>query len=691
MDTQKEAFREEAYELITELESGLLELEEAPDDIELIRRIFRAMHTIKGSGAMFGFDDIAGFTHNIETVFELVHEGKVGVTRELINLTLSACDQIKYMIDASGGGKPVDDDRSNEIIASLKDLVGVEMEVIEAREEAESEDVIDDGAVIATYRIRFRPSADIFSTGMNPILILNELRELGECDITAYLDAIPLLHDYDPESCYTYWDIVLTTRKGPNAVKDVFIFVEDNSEISIEIINEESVLDIEVKRKRLGEILVERGDVPPEKLQPLLDHQKPIGEILVEEEVVSRGKVDSALAEQQHIKKVREKQRKVAQASSVRVPLDRLDKLVDLVGELVTVQASLSRKADIQNDPELSVIAEEVENLTGGLRDNTLSIRMVRIGSTFTRFERLVRDLSRELGKDIAFTTEGGDTELDKTMIENLSDPLVHIIRNCIDHGIEAPDIREVAKKPVKGTIHLSAEHSGGHVLIRISDDGAGLDQEAICAKAVENGVISPDGELTEKEIFQLIFAPGFTTAKVASDVSGRGVGMDVVKRNLESLRGSIEVSSRKGSGTTITLKLPLTLAIIEGLLVEIDGDKFVLPLSSVEECVELTQEDVNRAHGKEILNIRSEIVPYIRLRKSFDIKGDPPLLEHVVITNVDGQRIGFVVDNVIGDYQTVIKSLGKILKDSIDVSGATILGDGTVALILDIQKLANV
>ncbi len=276
-------------------------------------------------------------------------------------------------------------------------------------------------------------------------------------------------------------------------------------------------------------------------------------------------------------------------------------------------------------------------------------------------------------------------------MIENLSDPLVHIIRNSIDHGIEAPDIREAAKKPVKGTIHLSAEHSGGHVLIRISDDGAGLDQEAICAKAVENGVISPDGELTEKEIFQLIFAPGFTTAKVASDVSGRGVGMDVVKRNLESLRGSIEVSSRKGSGTTLTLKLPLTLAIIEGLLVEIDGDKFVLPLSSVEECVELTQEDVNRAHGKDILNIRSEIVPYIRLRRLFDIKGDPPLLEHVVITDVDGQRIGFVVDNVIGDYQTVIKSLGKILKDSIDVSGATILGDGTVALILDIQKLANV
>jgi len=363
---------------------------------------------------------------------------------------------------------------------------------------------------------------------------------------------------------------------------------------------------------------------------------------------------------------------------------------VDLVGEMVTAQARLNQKASELNNSDLTLITEEIERLVAGLRDNTMSLRMLQIGVTFSSFKRLVRDLSAELGKEIILTTDGGETELDKTVIERLNDPLVHIIRNSIDHGIENPEVRKQAGKPAQGTINLSARHTGAHVAIQISDDGAGLDTQVIRAKALEKGLITLDENLTEKEIFQLIFAPGFSTAKSVTDVSGRGVVMDVVKINVESLHGTIEIESRKGKGTTITLKLPLTLAIIDGLMVNIGDDYFILPLSSVEECVELDKKKADKIKGRNILNVRGEVVPYIRLRDQFEIESEKPELEHMVITEVSGERIGFVVDNVIGGHQTVIKSLGPAFKDIQDVSGATILGDGTVALILDVNKLAH-
>ena len=418
--------------------------------------------------------------------------------------------------------------------------------------------------------------------------------------------------------------------------------------------------------------------------------QKRLGEILIEEHLVPKDKVQSALTEQEFIRTASERKDIPKSAGSLRVAAEKLDTLVNLVGELVTVQARLSQKAGHDNDPELLSITEVVERLTAELRDNTLSIRMLPIDVTFTKLRRLVRDLSKELGKQITLTTEGGDTELDKTVIEQLNDPLVHILRNSIDHGIELPDQRKSFGKTSNGTIVLKAEHSLANVLIHIKDDGAGIDPEKIRQKALEKGWINAESERSDKECLQMIFQPGFSTAGAVTNVSGRGVGMDVVKRSIEGLRGSVEVNSRAGTGTTITLKLPLTLAIIDGLLVEIDANRYVLPLSTIEESVELTREELAKTHGRNILHIRDQIVPFIPLRKHFGINGEPPKIEQVVVNEVDGQRIGIVVDRVIGEHQIVIKTMNALYKDVQEISGATILGDGTVALILDVQKIVN-
>ncbi len=699
MDTHQEAFREEAYELLAELESALLELEETPDDTELIGRIFRAMHTIKGSGAMFGFDDIAAFTHEVETAFDLVREGKVLVNQDLIDVTLKARDQIMTMLRATEGGEAANDEYSQAIIASLKALISGE----EEQEEQESEGascMFEPNAFPApqqqetTYRIHFQPAVDIFSNGTNPLLLLNELRDLGECNVVAHPDAIPELPFYDPEACYTSWDIILTTRHELNDIKDVFIFVEDDCDLDIQCIGDEVTLtDEEAPSRKLGEILVDRGDISSEELEKTLGTQKRIGELLTNNTDIKDTDIVAALAEQEHVKRIqqnKQKEQKKVVASSIRVDALKLDSLVDLVGELVTVQARLSQKAATQNDQDLLAIAEEVVRLTDELRDNTMSIRMLPIGTTFNKFRRLVRDLSNDLGKTIVMTTEGEETELDKTVIDQLNDPLVHLIRNSIDHGVEVPEIRETTGKSPEGRIHLSAKHSGGYVLIEIRDDGAGLDPEVLRAKAINKGLLAADANPSEQEIFDFLFAPGFSTAETVTDVSGRGVGMDVVKKGIESLRGSIEICSKMGSGTSIILKLPLTLAIIDGLLVKIGTDHFVLPLAAVEECIELTGEETIQVRARNMMAFRGKALSYLNLRQGFNIPGDAPATEKIVITEVNGVHIGLAVDQVIGQHQTVIKSLSEVYRGVKGFSGATILGDGTVALILDVNMLVQ-
>jgi two-component system, chemotaxis family, sensor kinase CheA len=681
-------YREEASELLAELETSLLELEDTPDDDDLINRVFRAMHTIKGSGAMFGFDEIAAFTHEVETVFDMVRNGKMTVTKQLLDLTLKSRDHILALLNASAGHDDVDRSQGNEIIANLHQLLP-QTETGPASQTPQNAPapLEDQPSDESTWRIRFRPNRELLLCGSNPISLLNELRGLGTCHVIAQLDEIPLLDDLVCEQCYIYWDIILTSTRGEDAIRDVFIFVEDDCDIKIELIDSGGLIDREHGYKKLGYILVERGDLSIEEMQTTLTQQKRFGELLVEQGIVAPEKVQSALIEQQHVKNVRQERSATStsdSAASIRVPAERLDQLINLVGEMVTVQAHLSQVSLARGDTTFIAISEEVERLTNELRDTALNIRMLPIGSTFSKFKRLVRDLSQELGKEIEMETFGAETELDKTVIEKLNDPLVHIIRNSIDHGIETPEIRRAAGKSPIGTVCLGAVHSGDSVLLTIKDNGAGLDRDAIRAKAIERGLLAANADASDKEIYAQIFAPGFSTASKITSVSGRGVGMDVVKRGLQDLRGSIEVDSVRGSGTTITLKIPLTLAIIESLLVKIGESHFVLPLATVEECVELTREDVKAAHGRNLAIIRGSLTPYISLREQFDITGERPEIEQIVIVSVNGTRIGFVVDFVVGEHQTVIKPLGRLYQDIKGVSGATILGDGSVALILD-------
>jgi len=691
LDNQQQAFLEEAGELLAELENSLLELEERPADLEVIGRVFRAMHTIKGSGAMFGFDEVSAFTHKVETVFDLVRNGELTVTRELVDLSLQARDQIQAMLEAAQSGEPFDTEQRDALVAAFEGQVpqkksSMSISDTEALPAAASD---EQDAPLVTYRIRFSPPQELLLSGTSPVRLFDELRELGECHIIAQTDNIAPLESLDPEACLVHWDIVLTTSAGRNAIDDVFIFVADETNLTIDVVD-----DGEGEGEgyqRLGEILIARGDLTAEALEAVCAGQKRLGEMLVEARLVAPERVEAALAEQQQVRKVRQQRSgvKAEEAlSSIRVPAERLDHLVDLVGELVTVQSRLSQLAGAGGDSVLVAIAEEVERLTEELRDQTLGIRMLPIGSTFSKFKRLVRDLSKELGKEVELTTGGAETELDKIVIERLNDPLVHIIRNSLDHGIETPTAREDAGKPRCGSVHLQAEHSGDSVTIEIRDDGAGLAAEKIRRKAIERKLIAEHDELSEQEIYQLIFAPGFSTAASVSSVSGRGVGMDVVKRAIEALRGTIGIASTPGAGTTIRLRIPLTLAIIESLLVRLGGDHYVLPLAVVEECIELTAVERAAHHGRNLVRVRDQLVPYLRLRDQFELEGSAPVIEQVVITCYGGQRIGLVVDHVIGEHQTVIKSLGRLYRQVRGISGATILGDGSVALILDVPQL---
>lgn len=709
MEQHVAAYLEEAADLLVELETSLLDLEERPGDKELINRVFRAMHTIKGSGAMVGFDDVAAFTHEVETVFDLVRDGKMVVTKDLLDLTLKSRDHISTLLDASSGRGEADKDQGDAIIKELRLLVPIvdsdqqgNETKIKPVQKGQSDDFGQN-----TWRIRFRPNRELLLCGSNPLGLINELRDLGTCLVRADFENVPLLDELISEHLYISWDIILTTTSGMDTIKDVFIFVEDDCQLNIEQIDSQSQSDNDSTYKKLGEILVERGDLLSEELQKALEQQKPIGEVLVDRGAVSSGKVQLALAEQEHVKQIRQEHSAIEASASIRVPAEKLDQLVNLVGEMVTVQARLTqisrtlrRKTSRKDKTFIALdrvaiisIAEEVERLTNDLRDTALNIRMLPIGSTFSKFKRLVRDLSKELGKEIEIETFGEDTELDKTVIEKLNDPLVHIIRNSIDHGIEKPDIRIAAGKKAKGTIRLGAQHAGDSVLITIHDDGGGINRDAIRKKAIDLGMISAGADLTDQEILGHIFAPGFSMAAQITSVSGRGVGMDVVKRNIEGLRGTIVVDSDSGRGTTITLKIPLTLAIIESLLVKIGQSYFVLPLGSVEECVELSRSDIQESHGRNVAKVRGHLIPYICLRNQFVISGDRPDLEQVVIVKVNGTKIGFVVDFVVGEHQTVIKPLGMLYQDVKGISGATILGDGCVALILspsDIFKMAE-
>jgi len=642
IDKYKQAFQEEAREILVELESALLELNERREDKELIGRAFRALHTIKGSGAMFGFDQLAAFTHNLETAFDEVRSGRLAVTPELINLSLAALDHIKAMLEASGAGA-ADTRGSNEILSKLRELTGAPAAPAAEPAPAAVATPVATGTVRA-WRIGLRPGPDFLQNGANPLLLFRELRQLGDLQVRASTTAVPPIKELDPVRCYINWQMSLSTAADPEAVRDVFIFVEDVCELTIGPVSSEAISE------------------SPAAIVPV-------------EKQASPGRRASDHGEA---------------ASSIRVAAAKLDQLVNLVGELVTVQARLSEIAGRSEDADVLAVSEEIERLTGALRENSMSIRMLPIRGTFERFRRLVHDLARDLHKQVDLTFEGADTELDKTVIDQLTDPLMHLIRNSMDHGIEPPNARQAVGKPATATIHLSARHSGANVLIGVKDDGAGINSEAVRARAVEKGLLAADAVLTEAQLFSLILSPGFSTAKQITDVSGRGVGMDVVRRSVEGLRGTIDIASKSGGGTSVTLRLPLTLAIIDGLLVRVGHARFVLPLANSLECVELTERDIENAHGKPMATVRGELIPYIRISEYFEMNSGRPEREQIMITETEQGQFGLVVDQVLGDHQTVIKNLGRLYRNVQVVSGATILGDGTVALILDPQRLVQ-
>ena len=516
------------------------------------------------------------------------------------------------------------------------------------------------------------------------MLVLEDVAALGDCKVVAQTDQLLPLPDFNPEECQLYWNIILTTEADLNAIRDVFIFIEDMCLLEIQSVATDALLDAEAPPPRLGEILVERGDISSKVVREELGHQQRLGDMLTSSGQVSADKVAAALSEQEAVAR----QQAALKKESLRVPALKLDSLVNLVGELVVNQARLSQIASTLDCHDLTSSVEEANRLAADLRDIVLNIRMMPIGTTFSRFTRLVRDLSSDLGKEIQLITEGAETELDKTVIDRLVDPLVHLIRNSIDHGIEGPDERAAAGKPRRGTIRLVAQHKGDRVMIAIEDDGRGLNRERIFAKAVEKGLVPADKPLTEAEVFALIFHPGFSTAAAVTDVSGRGVGMDVVKREIAALRGVVDIQSRPGAGTTISLALPLTLAIIDGLLVRVAAQRFVIPLSVIEECVELNAGHFVLGRSRNVIAFRGGTIPVVRLREVFEITAESPPWEETVVANCGGELIGFVVDRVIGNYQTVIKSLGRLYQSIDAISGATILGDGDVALVLDVAGL---
>jgi len=677
-----QVFREEAADLLAELETVLLSLEQTPDDREQLDCAFRALHTLKGSGAMFGFEAAAGFTHHLETAFDKVRHGEVALNSALIGVALAARDHIRALIeDASQADLALGD----RLLAEVAALTATGTPPSPNHSPAITATSPAEPSPLATWRFRVRLATDAMSMGTNPLLLLGELRDLGEATIVCLTDTVPPLDAIDPYGCYLAWDVVLTTDQPVSAIEDVFIFVRDGMDLTIE-----RVSDLE---PRLGEILTRRGDVPPETVEETAARQPRLGQMLVQDGALSEDRLRSALAEQQHLRTEAATVRSgspSAATASIRVPAQRLDDLMDQVGELVIAQARLKQLIAGSTDLQIKAIAEEIERLANGLRETTMGIRMLPIGSLFGRFRRLVHDLSRDLAKDVQLTTEGEETELDKTVIERLNDPLVHIIRNSLDHGLEPAAERVAAGKPAQGRVHLSARHAGTQVRISIRDDGRGLNRDRIRAKAEDQGLIAPGTRLSDPDLYLLIFHPGFSTASTITSLSGRGVGMDVVKRTIDSLRGTIEIDSTPGQGTEIALNLPLTLAIIDGLLVRVGRGRFVLPLAAVEECVELSPEEDCRHDGRNFLAIRGELVPYLRLRELFATATPPDPYQKVVIISTAERRVGLVVDQVLGDHQTVIKSLSKLHADVGAFSGATILGDGTVALILDVGHLVS-
>jgi two-component system chemotaxis sensor kinase CheA len=708
MDQALQTFITEARELLADMENALLGILDAPDQSDAVNAIFRAAHTIKGSAGLFGIDYIVAFTHTVESVLDLVREGSVAVDSDMVALMLACSDYIGRLVGLAATGQAGPDQELGCEADALLARLSVHLCTPSAQApantrtaaapHADPQEIPDDaqGNGPDHWHISLRFHEGVLRNGMDPLSFIRYLQRLGRITgIACQPGRLPALDKLDPEACYLGFEIGLDSPADRATIESTFEFVIDDC--AIRIIAPRSpvstyigmIEELAEEPALLGAMLVHCGTLAQRELQVALAAQRdsatpqpPPDQIPLAQPAVAPAAATPAAAKPQQAKE-QSKEQRANETRSIRIDADKLDHLIDLVGELITASAGASLVAARTGNVELQEHNSQVAALVEAVRDSTLQLRMVKIGATFSRFRRVVHDVSRAIGKDIELVVRGEDTELDKTVVEKIGDPLTHLVRNAMDHGIEAAGVRQARGKPPAGTITLGAYHDSGHIVIEVGDDGGGLDRERILAKAVERGIVEAGRSMPDADVFKLIFEPGFSTAEQVTDLSGRGVGMDVVKRNIEALRGSVAVSSQPGAGTTVTVRLPLTLAIIDGFQVGVGRAVFVLPLDVVDECVAYTA-----VAGHSYTDLRGQVLPFIRLRELFGLPGTAGPRENIVVVRHGGQRIGLVVDTLLGETQAVIKPLSRIFAQIRGISGSSILGSGEVALILDVPAL---
>jgi len=704
----RQTFIAESHELLRAMESALLQLEKTPADAELINAVFRAAHTIKGSSGTVNFDAIVEFTHAMESVLQLIRSGELAIDAALIALLLECGDHVSALLDCLVAGDKdaafaLIDDAGRRLLASLGAYLA-DSPAAPAPCAAAREDPLNAGGSVASnaWHISLRFGPDVLRHGLDPLSFIRYLSALGEIvAVTTLLDAMPEASLMDPETCYLGMELDFKGPVEKETIENVFDYLREDCVVRIlpphsRVADYIALIkDMPEDETGLGDLLVKSGVLTRRELDEGLNLQRladehagekrKLGEILVGQGVVQNELIDAALDKQDRIKKNRP-----PETSFIRVRSDKLDDLIDLVGELVIASAAAGVIAQRAAAPDMIEAASTLARLVEQVRDGALGLRMVPIGETLSRFDRLVHDLSRELGKEVELVLTGTETELDKSMVERIGDPLVHLVRNALDHGIEAPEVRARCGKPPCGRLQLNAYHESGTIVIEVADDGRGLDRKRILARALERNLVAPGQNLSDPEILRLVMEPGFSTAEQVTSVSGRGIGLDVVRRNVEPLRGSVAIDSVEGHGTTISIRLPLTLAIIEGFLVAVGRAAYVVPLEIVVECLELSASDGARVRETGYLNLRGEALPLLRLRDVFEVSDDSTRRENVVVVSYGGQRAGFVVDALLGEFQAVIKPLGKLFERLAGISGSTILGNGEVALILDVPTLVQ-
>lgn len=680
LDQAQQTFIVEARELLQAMEESLLQLESEPGDQDAIGAVFRAAHTIKGSAGLFGLTPIVSFTHIVEDVLDRLREGSVSVSAELIAVLLKSGDHMLELIDVVASRGEQLQPPALEREAALRQALQVFQAPASAgAADSTSASVVSDDEQSAEvlWHISLRFGVDVFRNGMDPLSFLRYLNTLGQMvQVSTVTDSIPAVEAWDPESCHLGFEIDFRSAAGHAAINEVFDFVREDCAVEITPVNETPD-----HLEPTGTELVSQ----PEH-SPLVAS----GELLGDQRAVPRTPATATATATFVERPASASEQKNKDGRYVRVNADKLDELINLVGELVIASAGASLLAkSCDNDP-LQEASSTVSGLVEQILDGALHLRMIPIGDTFNRFRRVVRDVSQELGKDIDLIINGAETELDKTVVEKIGDPLMHLLRNSMDHGIESAEARRAAGKPAKGHLSLNAYHDSGSIVIEIADDGAGLNRERILDKAQQRGLVAAGASLTDQEIYNLIFEPGFSTAEAVTNLSGRGVGMDVVKRNITLLRGTVDLDSQPGQGTIVRIRLPLTLAIINGFLVGIDQSTYVIPLDMVQECIELDEHNRQLTRDSGYLDLRGEVLPLVYLRDHFNHEGPAARRQNVVVVRYAEHKAGLVVDDLLGEFQTVIKPLGKLFGALRGISGSTILGSGAVALILDIPALLN-